>query len=264
MLLTKFKNLKNVISPIKFEVKEFFPNRTTQTIFEGCSLILQKEKQGRFQYNTDGLIFSHAFYGVGGTEINKSGPKTKITWDYSFKWKPPHFNTIDFLVKTIKTDTGDDSIYSIFENGLSTNSAIQFNEYKKIELNCGFNEDYDGYINPCQDIIDDIYPVFKENYNKNLYKHHNTGNIVVYSLLERKIVKISKDEYRQNSKEYANLTTKVFYKVDNKFFKSKELLDQYYRETRGKTVLKVSQFAMSNKFNDIELITREEHENGKN
>jgi hypothetical protein len=104
----------------------------------------------------------------------------------------------------------------------------------------------------------------KENYNKNLYKHHNTGNIVVYSLLERKIVKISKDEYRQNSNEYANLTTKVFYKVDNKFFKSKELLDQYYRETRGKTVLKVSQFVMSNKFNDIEIITREEHENGKN
>jgi hypothetical protein len=106
--------------------------------------------------------------------------------------------------------------------------------------------------------------VEKENYDKSLYRHHNTGNIVVYSLLERKIVKISKDEYQKNSNEYANLSTKVFYKVDNKFFKSKDLLDQYYRETRGKPVLKVSQFAMSNKFNDIEIITREEHENGKN
>jgi hypothetical protein len=171
-LLTKFKNLKNIISPIKFEVKEFFPNRTTQTIFEGCSLILQKVKQGRFEYNTDGLIFSHAFYGVGGTEIGKSGPKTKITWDYSFKWKPPQFNTIDFLVKTLKKDTGDDSVYSIFENGISASSSIQFSEYKKIELNCGFNEDYDGYINPCQDIIDDNYTGFKEKYDnsqKNKY-----------------------------------------------------------------------------------------------
>lgn len=44
---------------------------------------------------------------------------------------------------------------------------------------------------------------------------------------------------------------------------SKELLDRYYKETRGKSVLNVSQFAMSDKFNDIEIITREEHENGK-
>lgn len=106
--------------------------------------------------------------------------------------------------------------------------------------------------------------VEKENYDKSLYKHHNTGNVVVYSLSERKTVTISKEEYRANINSYANQTTKIFYKVDNKFFKSKELLDQYYRETRGKTVLKVSQFAMSNKFSDIETITREEHVNGKN
>jgi hypothetical protein len=104
----------------------------------------------------------------------------------------------------------------------------------------------------------------KENYDKRLYKHHNTGNVVVYSLSERKTVTISKEEYQANINDYANQTTKIFYKVDNKFFKSKELLDQYYRVTRGKTVLKVSQFAMSNKFNDIETITREEHKNGKN
>lgn len=106
--------------------------------------------------------------------------------------------------------------------------------------------------------------VEKEKYDKELYKHHNTGNMVVYSFSKRKIVTISKEEYQTNPGDYANLTTKVFYKVDGKFFKSKDLLDQYYRETRGKTVLKVSQFEMSTKFNDIETITREEHKNGKN
>jgi hypothetical protein len=106
--------------------------------------------------------------------------------------------------------------------------------------------------------------VEKENYDKDLYKHHNTGNVVVYSLSERKTVKISKEEYRANINNYANQTTKVFYKVDGNFFKSKELLDLYYRKTRDKTVLKVSQYNMSKKFNDIETITREEHENGKN
>jgi hypothetical protein len=104
----------------------------------------------------------------------------------------------------------------------------------------------------------------KENYDKGLYKHHNTGKVVVYSISKRKNVTIDKEEYQTNISDYANQTTKVFYKVDSKFFKSKELLDQYYRETRGKTVLKVSQHVMSKKFNDIETITRKEHENGKN
>lgn len=106
--------------------------------------------------------------------------------------------------------------------------------------------------------------VKKENYDRKLYTHHNTGNVVVYSISKRKNVTISKEEYQSNADDYANLTTKVFYKVDNKFFKSKDLLDQYYRKTRGKTVLKISQYEISKKFSDIETITREEHKNGKN
>lgn len=106
--------------------------------------------------------------------------------------------------------------------------------------------------------------VKKEAYNKELHTHHNTGNVVVYSLIDRKDMTVSKEEYQKNSANYANLTTKVFYKVDGKFFKSKDLLDEYYRETRGKTVLKISQYNMSLKFSDIETITKEEHINGKN
>jgi hypothetical protein len=56
----------------------------------------------------------------------------------------------------------------------------------------------------------------------------------------------------------------MFYKVDNKFFKSKDLLNEYYIETRGKSVLRVGQFEIAAKFNDIEPITIEEHKNGKN
>jgi hypothetical protein len=104
----------------------------------------------------------------------------------------------------------------------------------------------------------------KETYNKDLHKHHNTGNVVVYSLIDRKVITISKEEYQTNFANYANPSTKVFYKVDGIFFKSKDLLDKYYRETRGRTVLKVSQYNMSSKFNDIEIITKEEHKNGKN
>ena len=34
----------------------------------------------------------------------------KTTWDYSFKWKPSEFNTIDFLISIKKQSSGEDFI----------------------------------------------------------------------------------------------------------------------------------------------------------
>lgn len=165
-LLEKYKNRGEVISPIKIKAKEFFPINGKQTIFEGCNSILQKERQGLFEYNTDGLIFTHMFYGVGSNEINKAGTKTRKTWDYSFKWKPPQYNTIDFLVTTLKGVNGEDVIKSYYEDGINNNDAEQYNEYKTIELRCGFDESKDGFINPCQYVIDEkiIEKASKNNY----------------------------------------------------------------------------------------------------
>jgi hypothetical protein len=153
-------NKNELSSPMKFTVKEFFPMNKKQTIFEGCNTILQKEREGRFEYITDGLIFTHSFLGVGSTEIGKAGPKIKITWEHSFKWKPPQYNTIDFLITTVKSSTGQDVIKSLFEDGINNSTAIQYDEYKTIELRCGFKESKDGFINPCQDVIDDRLPEF--------------------------------------------------------------------------------------------------------
>jgi hypothetical protein len=157
-MLAKYIKSDDFISPIRFSVKEFLPNSPKQSIFDGCNTILQKDRENRFEYTIDGLIFTHAFYGVGSTEIGKAGPKTKITWEHSFKWKPPQYNTVDFLVTTVKAANGDDLIKSYFEDGVNNTSAIQYNEYKTIELRCGFKESKDGFINPCQDIIDDKLP----------------------------------------------------------------------------------------------------------
>lgn len=163
--LLKGKTSENIeISPISIKMKKFFPITNKQTIFEGCKSIIEKEKQGLFEYETDGLIFTHSFYGVGSNVIGKAGPKTKITWEYSFKWKPPQFNTIDFLVTTLKNENGNDVINSLYENGMNVSQSVQYNEYKIIELRCGFNEKEDGYINPCQDIIDDNLPEYKHRF----------------------------------------------------------------------------------------------------
>jgi hypothetical protein len=155
------KYANSVISPIRFEVKKFYPMSSKQTIFDGCKLILEREKQGLFEYEVDGLIFTHEFYGVGSNVVGKAGPKTKVTWEYSFKWKPPQYNTIDFLVTTVKSPNGEDIIHSLFEDGITTNSFVQLNQYKTLELRCGFSEKNDGFINPCQDIIDDNLPEYK-------------------------------------------------------------------------------------------------------
>ena len=149
------------ISPLKIKVKNFYPASSQETIFDGCRAILTKENQGLFEYSTDGLIFTHCLYGVGSSHQNKAGPITKITWEYSFKWKPPQFNTIDFLVTTLKNENGDDVIKTIYEDGLDTSSTSQFSEYKVIELRCGFSERNDGFINPCQLIFDDKLPEYK-------------------------------------------------------------------------------------------------------
>lgn len=155
------KMRKNVNSPIRISCKRFYPeNVETGDIFAACDQIITKQKNGLFEYETDGLIFTPAFMGVGSDKIGESGPLYKTTWDYSFKWKPPKYNTIDFLVTTMKSKSNEDVVKNIFEDGTSAKSVVQVNQYKVIELRCTFVEKKHGYINPCQDIIDDKLPEF--------------------------------------------------------------------------------------------------------
>ncbi len=74
---------------------------TSTTIFDCCNKIMQS----LYEYKTDGIIFTPCHYGVGGDIDNKEGPLHKITWAHAFKWKPAHYNTIDFLIKTQKKIT---------------------------------------------------------------------------------------------------------------------------------------------------------------
>jgi hypothetical protein len=163
-LLEKAKKIDTIISPIKVSCKDFYPTDKRQTIFSGCNDILSKVRENRFEYETDGLIFTQSYFGVGSNKIGHAGPKTKITWEQSFKWKPPKYNTIDFLVITTKGANGDDVVKPIFEDGVNSHLTTQLSEYKIIELRCGFSEKNDGYINPCQDIIDDKIPEFTERF----------------------------------------------------------------------------------------------------
>lgn len=124
-------------------------------IFRGCRQILEKTAD-RFPYDTDGLIFTPANMSVGNGKrpaFDRASPATaenwRITWDESFKWKPPQFNTIDFLVNVVKQKNGVEEI----------GRTRQGDPYKTLILRCGFNPDNSKfYVASFQNMLKDIIP----------------------------------------------------------------------------------------------------------
>jgi SAM-dependent methyltransferase len=153
--------------PLKITKKKFYLGNDSQNIFDGCKFILNKLEKGLFEYNTDGLIFTPAMLGVGSNNVGDEyniKPR-KVTWEHSFKWKPAHFNTIDFLISIKKNEDGTDFIGSLYTDGLNNVNNNQVKEYKTVILRVGFDESKHGYVNPYQDMINDTLPSVKSKYD---------------------------------------------------------------------------------------------------
>lgn len=187
------KNNVKGVSPIKIVSKTFYPNfDTTNTnidqnenendtikynIFQATRYILQRIADAEFEYAVDGLIYTPTLFGVGSNKMLEAGPKKKITWESCFKWKPSEatkifptsYNTIDFLVSTKKGPDGKDIVTPIFEKGINNADTTQYNQYKTLILAVGFDTNKHGYINPCQDLLDDKY-VSSKDLNEEGYK----------------------------------------------------------------------------------------------
>ena len=164
------------ILDFKATVKKFYPASNGKTIFDACNTVLIDVNDHIYPYETDGLIFTPMNTGVGGklptgkheqseSSSGRTSKLEKITWPLSFKWKPPKFNTIDFLVTFKKDKTGKDAIHTVFESGM-TNSMTH---YRTLELRCGFDKNVHAYINPFEDLINDKIPVAKDLDNEDRY-----------------------------------------------------------------------------------------------
>ena len=116
-------------SSVQFVCKQFYPQREEESIYDGCRTVFN----AKYIYKIDGLIFTHTKFGVGADEVDVAGEKKNIVWKQSFKWKPPEFNTIDFLVKC--------------------HSSSALNCRQQIELQCGYNEKERLLINPFHSIL---------------------------------------------------------------------------------------------------------------
>jgi SAM-dependent methyltransferase len=91
---------------IKLFAKEF---KHGEDIFELSKQMLDKHNAGMYPYKIDGLVFTPKNFAVGA-QFEKDTPNTTKTWEMVFKWKPPHDNTIDFLVKYEKDNVGSHSL----------------------------------------------------------------------------------------------------------------------------------------------------------
>ena len=151
-------------SPIRIEHKNFKAESKNLSIFQCCNTIIDQQKQGLYEYEVDGLIFTPAYFGVAADKAGEAGPLNKPSWAHSFKWKPPEFNTIDFLITTKKDVNGsEDFIGNIFQEGTNTSAYEQLSQYKTLIMRVGFDEKKHGYTNPCGDVINDKLPSFENN-----------------------------------------------------------------------------------------------------
>jgi hypothetical protein len=154
----------------KIKAKTFYTNEKA-SIFTQCKFILDGVADGTmFEYETDGLIFTPIDKSVGSDILGEWLDPVKKTWKWVMKWKPPEFNTIDFLVTTKKTQNGQDFIGNIFENGKDLSDNRQITQFKTLELRCGYSERDHGYINPCQEIIEDKLSRYSDRDDSRTYK----------------------------------------------------------------------------------------------
>jgi SAM-dependent methyltransferase len=99
-------------------------------IFELSKQMLDKHTAGMYPYKIDGLVYTPKYYAVGA-QFAKDTPNATKTWEMVFKWKPPHDNTIDFLVKYDRDNIGnhslvikDDSYHKIVSLFVGYNPAV--------------------------------------------------------------------------------------------------------------------------------------------
>ena len=202
----KSMNVEKLVShenSLKIDMKRFYMG---ESIFKCSHDILKQIHSSTLNYNTDGLIFTPSNMGVainvGDNPFNK-----RVTWDKSFKWKPPEANTIDFLVRFVK------------KNNSHEVQVKHGNEYKTLILHVGYDENNPehGYSQPCKDVLMD----------RNMFQHKYTSS---YKATPFKPTNPS-DSNAMYCKLYCDLEGYVKTE-DNNIIQDDTILECRYEETR--------------------------------
>lgn len=147
--------IKDAKTDIDISTKCFYFSTTKTDIFKTCAELLLKLNDNIYPYETDGMIFTPMNTGVGGNRSGHACKMEKCTWPMSLKWKPPEFNTIDFLVTYKSAD--ETAITTIFEDGMHMDSN-PIRQYRTLVLMCGFNKKSKMIYDAFRDLLNDIVP----------------------------------------------------------------------------------------------------------
>ena len=119
--------LKDTTSDIlEMKVKPYKYGNNDKIFEESKELWNNRES---LEYPVDGLIF---------TPIKEHYPSKLGTWKSLFKWKPPLYNSIDFLIKVVKTKDGRDKVSPFVDTSGKDTKILN---YKTLELYVGVNAD---------------------------------------------------------------------------------------------------------------------------
>lgn len=125
---------KNGRNTLNIDKKEFIfsnPNKNV-SIFDCCSSMLSKINSNIYKYNTDGIIFTSKILGVTQEHAEDEIKNKKYSWKHSFKWKPPQYNTIDFLIEIKKDQLNELDVKTKMING-------EITQYYEVNLKVGFD-----------------------------------------------------------------------------------------------------------------------------
>ena len=126
--------IRNGKNTLIIDKKDFIfsnPNKNI-SIFDCCSSMLSKINSNVYKYNTDGIIFTSKSLGVTQEHPKDEIKNKKYSWKHSFKWKPPEYNTIDFLIEIKKDKLNELDVKTKMING-------EITQYYELNLKVGFD-----------------------------------------------------------------------------------------------------------------------------
>uniref|UniRef100_A0A6C0IY68 mRNA (guanine-N(7))-methyltransferase n=1 Tax=viral metagenome TaxID=1070528 RepID=A0A6C0IY68_9ZZZZ len=143
------------LEKMSISLKNIYIANSGLSIFDRSNDVWSKYIDKTSDYKYDGLIFTPANLPLSYSDDDRDFDlKINKTWFMNLKWKPPHENTIDFLIKEEKTTFAEYNNNSIVRANIKTKTDVNQSQNRVYFKYKTFNLQVAGYseakMNPCK------------------------------------------------------------------------------------------------------------------